>query len=233
MDRETKKYFVFGDLAPGGWGATPNNDGLNASYNRNGNCMDLTPEIAELFFPVYCLERSLISDSGGPGKYRGGLASRQTWQIVGSDNASVSQLMTRTKHGAMGMNGGMPGKAGRAVLNPGEKNEKVISGRTPDGNWKMNFFSNLRIKDGDSYSAECPGGGGWGNPLERDPKAVMDDVLDGFVSRQKAKSEYGVVLTRKGDEVDVKSTKKLRRELKKRKNTKARERKSINNKVIG
>jgi N-methylhydantoinase B len=117
----------------------------------------------------------------------------------------------------MGMNGGKPGKPGRAVLNLGKRNEEVVSGRTSDGNWRMNFFSNFRMKDGDAYSAECPGGGGWGDPLDRDPMAVLDDVLDGFVSRQKARIEYGVVLTKKGDKVDIKSTKLLRRGLKSRK----------------
>jgi len=217
MDLKTQRYFVFGDLAPGGWGATPHNDGLNASYNRDGNCMDLTPEIAELFFPVYCLERELIVDSGGPGKYRGGLASRQTWQIVGSNNAGVSQLMTRTKHGAMGMRGGKPGRPGRAILNLGKRGEKVVAGRAPNGTWKMNFFSNLRLQHGDAFTAECPGGGGWGSPLERDPDAVMDDVLDGYVSRQKARTEYGVILSKSGDTVDTAATLTLRREMKKRK----------------
>ncbi len=213
MDRRTKQYFVFGDLAPGGWGATPHNDGMNASYNRNGNCMDLNPEIAELFFPVYCLERTLMGDSGGPGKYRGGLASRQTWQIVGSDNAGVSQLMTRTKHGPMGMSGGKPGKPGRAILNLGKKSEKVIAGRTPNGGWKMNFFSNLRLQDGEAYTAECPGAGGWGNPLERDPEAVLNDVLDGYVSPEKARDEYGVVLTISGKKPNFTATNALRQKM--------------------
>lgn len=213
MDQKTKRYFVFGDLGPGGWGATPYNDGLNTTYNRNGNCMDLTPEIAELFFPVYCLERALIIDSGGPGKHRGGLASRQTWQIVGSDNASVSQLMTRTKHGPMGMKGGKPGKPGKAILNIGKKNEKLISGRNSNGSWKMNFFSNLRLRDGDTYTAECPGGGGWGNPLERDPEAVLNDVLDGYVSPEKARDEYGVVLTISGKKLNFIATNALRQKM--------------------
>jgi N-methylhydantoinase B len=216
MDQKTKRYFVFGDLSPGGWGATPHNDGLNASYNRNGNCMDLTPEIADLFFPVYCLERELIVDSGGPGQYRGGLASRQTWQIAGSDNAGVSQLMTRTKEGPMGMKGGKPGIPGRTILNLGKKGEKVLGGKPPNSPWRMNFFSNFFLRDGDTYTAECPGGGGWGDPLKRDPKAVLEDVLDGYVSRVKARTEYGVVLSKNGDKVNIDATNTLRRERVKR-----------------
>lgn len=212
-DQKTNRYFVFGDLSPGGWGATPQNDGLNASYNRNGNCMDLTPEIAELSFPVYCLGRELIMDSGGPGKYRGGLATRQTWQIVGSDNAGVSQMMTRTKNGPQGLNGGKPGRPGRALLHVGKKKKEVIGGMTSQGGWRMSLFSNFPLENGNIYIAECPGGGGWGNPIDRNPNAVLDDVLDGFVSRQKAQSEYGVILNENGKSVDVRATEALRKKI--------------------
>jgi N-methylhydantoinase B/oxoprolinase/acetone carboxylase alpha subunit len=213
VDAKTNRYFVFGDLSPGGWGATPHNDGLDASYNRNGNCMDLTPEIAELFFPIYCLRRELIMDSGGPGKFRGGLATRQTWQIVGSDNATVSQMMTRTKTSPLGLNGGKPGRPGRAILNYGKKHEEVIAGRPLKGGWKMSLFSNFHLKNGETYTAESPGGGGWGNPLERDPEAVLNNVLDGYVSPEKARDEYGVVLTISGKKVNFIATNALRQKM--------------------
>ena len=212
-DLKAGRYYIFGDLSPGGWGATPHNDGMNAAYNRNGNCMDLTPEIAELFFPVYCLRRELIMDSGGPGKYRGGLATKQTWQIVGSDNASVSQMMTRTKTGPLGLNGGKAGKPGRAILNSGKKNEKVIGGKTPSGAWRMSLFSNFHLKNGETYTAECPGGGGWGNPLERDPETVLNDILDGYVSVEKARRDYGVVLTAEKNRINSSATIALRRKM--------------------
>lgn len=213
VDAKTNRYFVFGDLSPGGWGATPHNDGLDASYNRNGNCMDLTPEVAELFFPVYCLRRELIMDSGGPGKFRGGLATRQTWQIVGSDNATVSQMMTRTKTSPLGLNGGKPGRPGRAILNYGKKHEEVIAGRPLKGGWKMSLFSNFHLKNGETYTAESPGGGGWGNPLERDPEAVLNNVLDGYASPEKARDEYGVVLTISGKKVNFIATNALRQKM--------------------
>jgi len=113
----------------------------------------------------------------------------------------------------MGMSGGKPGKPGRAILNLGKKSEKVIAGRTPNGGWKMNFFSNLRLQDGEAYTAECPGGGGWGNPLERDPEAVLNDVLDGYVSPEKARDEYGVVLTISGKKLNFTATNALRQKM--------------------
>ena len=210
---KTGQYFVFGDLSPGGWGATPQNDGMNAKYNRNGNCMDLTPEIAELFFPVRCLCRELITDSGGAGKNRGGLGTRQTWEITDSDNAAVSQMMTRTKSGPSGLDGGHPGRCGRSFLNYGKNDQRIISGKTPENNWEMSLFSNFQLKRGDAYTAECPGGGGWGDPLDRDPKAVLDDVRDGFVSPESAQREYGVIFHDEGDRVDYTATKELRHKI--------------------
>jgi N-methylhydantoinase B/oxoprolinase/acetone carboxylase alpha subunit len=210
---KTGQFFVFGDLSPGGWGATSRNDGMNARYNRNGNCMDLTPEIAELFFPVRCLCRELITDSGGAGKNRGGLGTRQTWEITNSDNASVSQMMTRTKAGPPGLNGGHPGRCGRSFLNYGKNDQRIIGGRTPENSWQMSLFSNFQLKSGDAYTAECPGGGGWGDPLDRDPEAVLDDMRDGFVSPQSAQREYGVIFSDVGDRVDYAATKELRRKI--------------------
>ena len=142
-NRESGKYFVFGDLPPGGWGGSPKGDGLTARYNRNGNCMDLTPEIAELFFPVYCVKRELITDSGGPGKFRGGLGIRQAWQIAGSDDAVVSQAMTRTEEGPPGLQGGKPGRPGRSLLHHENTASKTIAGLTSKGNWINSYFSNF------------------------------------------------------------------------------------------
>ena len=211
----TNRYFVFGDLAPGGWGASPKADGMNVTYNRAGNCMDLAPETAELFYPVYCERRELITDSGGPGKYRGGLGMRQTWQIAGAEDVTVSQMMTGTKRGASGTNMGKPGKPGRSLLNYGRKGEGVIGGITPEGDWKMSLFGNFPLKNGDTYTSESPGGGGWGNPLDRDVLLVLEDVLDGFVSREKAESEYGVILTNEGDDIDYKRTAALKKNMRK------------------
>ncbi|BBO92118.1 hydantoinase B/oxoprolinase family protein [Desulfosarcina ovata] len=211
---KTGGYFVFGDLAPGGWGATPECDGMNVTYNRDGNCMDLAPETAELFYPVFCERREFIPDSGGAGKYRGGLGMRQTWKIVGSKDVTVSQMMTGTKTGASGINMGKPGRPGKSILNYGEKNESVLGGLTPEGDWKMSLFGNSPLNDGDSYTSESPGGGGWGNPLDRDAQSVLEDILDGIVTPDKAKNEYGVVLTEAGDEIDYKRTTALRESMK-------------------
>jgi N-methylhydantoinase B/oxoprolinase/acetone carboxylase alpha subunit len=206
-------YFVFGDLAPGGWGASPKGDGMNVTYNRAGNCMDLGPETAEIFYPVLCLRREMIPDSGGPGKYRGGLGMRMTWQIFGAEDVTVSQMMTGTKIGASGINMGKPGRSGRSILNYGKKGERVLGGFTSDGGWKMSLFGNFPLKNGETYTSESPGGGGWGNPLDRDVQAVLEDIIDEIITRKQARNEYGVILNDDGDAVDHKKTEALRQSM--------------------
>lgn len=211
-DPNTGGYFMLADLPSGGWGGTPYGDGLNVTYARAGNCMDLPPEIAEAENPVYCERRELIPDSGGPGKYRGGLGERETWRI--KVDARVSQLCDNFKHPALGVLGGKPGGLGRTILNYGENTEKIIAGY--DGkNWRRSMFSNFNLEAGETYTFESPGGGGWGDPLERDPDLVRDDLVDGLISLRSAKANYGVVLNPDNYKSDLEATRKLRREKRK------------------
>lgn len=212
-DLESGGYFVFGDLCPGGWGASPQGDGMDACYNRHGNCMDLTPEIAELLFPVRCLRRELICDSGGAGLHRGGLGSRQTWQVCRTEDATVSQIMTQSRQGPAGALGGGPGRAGRAWLNYGQAGQRLLTGQEGQQPWRPSFLNNQPLAAGDTYTCETAGGGGWGNPLQRDPQQVLKDVRDGRVSPEAARRDYGVVLGQGGDAVDQEATWALRQQM--------------------
>jgi N-methylhydantoinase B len=204
---------MLADLPSGGWGGTPFWDGLNVAYARAGNCMDLPPEIAEVETPVYCERREFIEDSGGPGKFRGGLGERETWQF--KVNTLASQICDNFKHCALGVQGGKGGKLGRTIVDYGEKTERVIAGY--DGRkWKKSMFANYGLEAGETFTFESPGGGGWGDPLERDPQMVRDDVVDRFVSVASAKNDYGVVLDPVTFRIDHESTMKLRKRKKQR-----------------
>jgi len=206
-------YYMLADLPSGGWGASPYGDGLNVAYARAGNCMDLPPEIAEIENPVYCERREFITDSGGPGKYRGGLGERQTWRL--NTESLVAQICDNFKHPALGVQGGKPGKLGRAIVNYGEKGERIVAGF--DGKkWNKSMVANFPLKAGEAYTFEAPGGGGWGDPLDRDPELVREDVIDNFVSLKSAKEDYGVVLDTQTYEIDCDSTNNLRKRKKHR-----------------
>lgn len=211
VDPATGVPYIADDLPPGGWGGTPFGDGMDATYSRHGNCMDLTVEMTELIYPVRFERRELITDSGGPGAHRGGLGMRQTF--APTDHEAVCGIETsRSKMGAPGVQGGASGRPGRSLRNFGRSNEEVLGGWTPDGEWRICSFSNRPLPRGDTFTNEAPGGGGWGDPAARDPGRVLEDVLDGYVSPEGALRDYGVAIaTRDGvPEVDEAATGRAR-----------------------
>jgi N-methylhydantoinase B len=151
--------------------------------------MDLDPELAEKLYPIRVLRRELIQDSGGPGQYRGGLGMREGFHFL--QDVDVSHTTSRTKDGPLGMSGGKNGRPGRSIKDYGESNEEVIGGLAADGSWKMCML-NYKFNAGESLTLETQGGGGWGNPQNRDKNAVLEDVADGYVSSDMAKDVYGL-----------------------------------------
>jgi N-methylhydantoinase B/oxoprolinase/acetone carboxylase alpha subunit len=187
------KSFVFMDLPPGGWGGTPGHDGMSATYCRQGNCMDLDIELAEVLYPIRITRRELIQDSGGPGRFRGGLSLRIGFSPTDID-VVAGHTTGRTKEGPPGVFGGKHGRPGRSIKNYERPDSEVIAGWLEDGSWKICMFDNVSVKKDEDITLELQGGGGWGNPNERDPAAILEDVLDGYVSIEAAKRDYGVII---------------------------------------
>lgn len=183
---------TFGELPPGGWGGTPFGDGMSATYSRHGNCMDFTPEQMELLYPVICTEREFKEDSAGAGKYRGGLALQVSWKLL--QNSTMNVGMGRSRFGPPGVCGGKDGEPSSVILNMGTDREEVIGGYTKDHEYLMTMFDNYPMKAGDTVTMITQGGGGYGDPKERDPELVKKDVRNGLVSKEAALEEYGVKL---------------------------------------
>jgi N-methylhydantoinase B len=164
-----------------GWGS------MNASF---GNLIRATAEINESIFPQRQLARDYETDSGGAGKWRGGLGTLYVKQLLVP--ASVYTYVVGRKYPMPGIAGGRPGAPNRLVLKVGGAEEEA--GRT------------TRIVDhaaGEAIAYHYGGGGGWGDPLERDPAKVLDDVLDEYVSMRSAREDYGVVLTGSLQDLDL------------------------------
>ncbi|MGY9049338.1 MAG: hydantoinase B/oxoprolinase family protein, partial [Rhodobacterales bacterium] len=139
------------------------------------------------------------NDSAGPGKYRGGTAMRRDYMLL-EDEAILSVRADRQSHRPFGLDGGHDGAPGRNVMNPDRNARMLVSKFT------------MPIKKGDVFSHHLPSGGGYGNPLDRDPQAVAEDWLDDYVSTKTARDVYGVILTADGV-VDLPATEKRRADL--------------------
>lgn len=200
IDPRTEKLFIgwcFGAL--GGGGGYPHRDGdsfVAPISNYNGI---LVPNIEtdEMNFPIKTLCHEYIPDTGGAGKFRGGNGVDYTIEFRGV-NPDVSVFGDGAVIPAYGLNGGMNGSLNEGYLNRGRENEKQLSSNE---GWN-------RARSGDTITVLSAGGGGWGNPLERDPIAVLEDVRNQMLSVEKARESYGVVINK--DEVDMTATKKLR-----------------------
>jgi len=159
----------------GGTGARPTKDGLSATAFPSG-VRSVPVEIVESIAPVVVWRKEYRVDSGGPGRRRGGLG--QVMEIASAENApfSVYAMFERIDHPARGRDGGHDGAPGRVSLTSG----RVLRGK-----------GQQTIPPGERLRLELPGGGGFGDPRERDPKEVAADVQNGLVSAETAERIYG------------------------------------------
>jgi len=189
----------------GGMGASSVSDG-NYVYIFPANGANTPVEIFESDTPLIVERRELLIDSAGPGKMKGGLGQREVFKVPDDQYAPIPPV-----------NLGI--QAGRHLLPPeglfggkhGSKAQFLVNGVSG------NPFGLTQLKPGDAVTIDAAGGGGYGNPLKREPERVEADVIEGYVSLKKAKEEYGVVIHPKTMKVDGKSTKKQRDALKKAK----------------
>jgi len=183
-----------------GFGARPHADGIDAVYYVAQK--NYPVEFTEMEFGVKVEAYAIHTDSGGPGLHRGGCGIVRDLRILGEE-AVIGLRMDNIRWPAWGVKGGLGGRPGRIVVNPGMPDERELRPMS-DGN---------RLRKGDLVRIMTPGGGGWGSPLERAAEQVRDDVLDGFISAESAFRDYGVVLSEDLLSVDEEATRARRAEL--------------------
>ena len=200
IDSTTGRATFFGDSAPIGFGGTSIADGMSALQHPCVAGMDLTPtEVWETRLAAIKLSSELLVDSGGPGRNRGGLGTRSEWEFF--DDVVLSMFGDKTRVSIpLGLEGGHPaGAVNGIMINPGTPTETRVGKR-----------SNIPIRRGDRVVMVGGGGGGFGDPLEREPRRVEQDVRDGYVSVESAEHDYGVVLRGAPPTLDADATETLR-----------------------
>ena len=190
--------YVYYETVAGGYGGRAQKDGMDAVQTHFQNTANSPIEELESEIPLYVRRYELIGDSEGAGRQRGGLGVRRDLQFY-DHSASFSLLTERTKSEPWGVFGGKSARPSRFVRNPETDDETDLSSK-----------STTKLDPDDVVSIQTPGGGGYGDPLERDPEAVLEDVRDGKVSKARAEEAYGVVLTDDGTAIDEAATEERR-----------------------
>lgn len=170
--------FVLVDMINGAWGARANKDGIEGITNPSQNMSNLPIETLEARYPVEIEEYSLREDSGGPGRYRGGLGLIRQYRLL-ADTAILQLRADRHEHPPYGLFGGGPAASSRNLIKE-------------DGDWRLLPAKvTLDIKRGTVVRHEQAGGGGCGNPQLRQREAIQADLRDGKISPERARADYG------------------------------------------
>jgi len=162
-------------FANGGMGARFQKDGISCMpYPTNSSCGSI--EVLETRMPLLFWKKEMITNSGGPGRLRGGLGQEIIIEVISKDPIRVSLLTDRHQHPAQGYMGGMPGAPNRIFVNDGQY---------------IHPKSQTYLNPGDRLTINYAGGGGYGPPTERDPRLVEEDLADELITAESGRENYG------------------------------------------
>ena len=199
-DPRTGEYYCFYETMAGGYGGRISSDGPDAVQTHVQNTQNAPVEETELNYPVRINRYSLIADSEGPGRFRGGLGLCREYEFVNHEPV-FTILADRTRFPPWGLFQGQAGKRARYVLISNGSESELASKAT------------LTVPAGSVVRMETCGGGGYGPPWERDPQLVLQDVRRRNVSAARARQQYGVAFDPSLRAIDIDETEKLRSKL--------------------
>ena len=181
VDPVSNKFYGYIETYAGGYGASRDMDGLDATHTHMTNTMNAPVEAIEISYPLLVHKYAIIRDSDGAGKRRGGVGITREIEALGH-TATLGGRGDRMKIKPWGLQGGGSGRGSKYY-------KKHVGGSTEILPSK---FQGIQLNPGERIVIETAGGGGWGPPEERDPKHVVEDVINGFISKEKAREVYNV-----------------------------------------
>jgi N-methylhydantoinase B len=195
-----RRPFIYVDFTCGAWGARPWADGLDGNSHMFANMASQSIEVTEAELPIRLLAYEFVADKAGAGKFRGGVPFRRDYLFL--EHEGVLQVRSdRRNHRPFGLYGGSPGGSSENYINPDTDGRPLPSKLT------------MTIRRGDVFRHVLAGGGGFGDPLERDPEAVLRDVRNELLSPAKAEADYGVVIDTARRTIDTAATRMRRDEI--------------------
>jgi len=196
------EQFVYFELLFGGTGARPDRDGSEAMCSGL-DVANIPVEVYEATSPMRVERFQVIPDAGGAGRFRGGCGVRKDVRVL-ADSIVLTNMGDRTVTAPYGLAGGRAGRQGRSVLRSGA------------GTTELESKGTYVVNSGDLVSLRLSGGGGYGDPFERDPELVAADVREGYVTARAARHDYGVCLVPDTGDPDIDATRRLRGEARSR-----------------
>lgn len=203
-DPRSADYYCFLETLAGGYGGRMGSDGPDAVQPHIQNTQNAPVEETELNYPVRIPRYSLIPDSEGPGRWRGGLGLCREYTYI-DHRPTLTILADRAKFPPSGLFGGESGKVARYLLTSNGETRAIPS------------KGSLQVNPGDVLRVETCGGGGYGSALDRDPELVVGDVREGKISLTRAGQCYGVVIDTNSWIIEQEETATLRKQLQGRK----------------
>jgi N-methylhydantoinase B len=198
LDRERS---VFMDNSPGGMGGRRAGDGASAIKVHTGNARTASIEVFEYSMPVRMLRWERVADTAGPGRFRGGCAVAREWEAL-DDDVVATLMAERAVVPPFGLLGGGVGACATYAVDAGTEDEQLLPSKADQ----------VHLRRGSRFLMQGAAGGGYGPAWERPVEAVQEDVLDGYVTRARAREDYGVAIAEDGT-VDTAETERLRADL--------------------
>jgi N-methylhydantoinase B len=198
LDPRSESYFQYIETYAGGQGAMYDADGMDAVQNHMTNTRNAPVESIELAYPLLVETYGLVPDSEGAGHYRGGIGVRRHLRVLGKD-VTLTLSSDREKVRPWGLFGGGDASPSKCVISAPDGTEKRLPSKVTTS-----------IPHDHVIRTQTPGGGGWGDPKTRKPQDVLHDVIEEFISPERARSAYGVAVDMNSMTVDEAETARLR-----------------------